>query len=271
MTGIFNVNKPLIESGHRYPIDAQMGIPGLPQSATGHTTLYTGINAPKRLGKHLTGIPNRELRQLLRKHSIFIRLQNEGFKCKFINAFRPIFFTTPEIFLNLPMSATTEMNRYAGNEFSDFKDITEEKALYHDYTNEENRSKGFDLPLFSADKAGQILVRESEKYDLILYEYFLTDFAGHAQNMIRSIEEIRKVESLIRAILNHINLDEAVLIVVSDHGNIEDVRTKSHTTNPAFLGVWDKTTSEQYSEFSSLQDLFPYIYFKITGVLPDYY
>jgi 2,3-bisphosphoglycerate-independent phosphoglycerate mutase len=94
-----------------------MGIPGLPQSATGQTTIYTGINAPKKLGKHLTGIPNRELRELLRKFSIFVILKNEGFKCKFMNAFRPIFFTTPEIFLNLHMSATTEMNRYAGNEF----------------------------------------------------------------------------------------------------------------------------------------------------------
>jgi len=246
-----------------------MGVPGLPQSATGHTTLYTGINTPKLLGKHLTGFPNKELRQLLHKHSLFVRLVNIGYKCKFINAFRPIFFTTPEIFSNLPMSATTEMNKYAGYEFSNFHDIQHEKALYHDYSNDENRKKGFDLPYFSADKAGEILVRESDNYDLILYEYFLTDFAGHAQNLNRSIEEIRKVENLILAVLTHMNSENTILVVVSDHGNIEDVRTKSHTTNPAFLGIWDKTTLKSYTDFKSLQDIFPYIFYKITGDFPD--
>lgn len=270
LTGIFHVNQALPDSGHKYPLDAQMGIPGLPQSATGQTTIYTGINAPKKLGKHLTGIPNRELRELLRKFSIFVILKNEGFKCKFMNAFRPIFFTTPEIFSNLHMSATTEMNRYAGNEFSNINDIRHGKALYHDYSNEEIRSKGFDVPHFSADKAAEILVCESQYYDLILYEYFLTDFAGHAQNPIRSLEEIRKVEDLIMAILKHINLQETLLIVISDHGNIEDIRTKSHTMNPAFLGIWDKTAPEADIDFSTLQDIFPFIYHKITGRLPDH-
>ena len=136
-------------------LDGVMQAPGVP-------TIYTGKNAPKLLGKHLTGFPNKELRNLLQKHSLFTKLKNLNFTCKFINAFRPIFFTTPEIFLNLHMSATTEMNKYAGYDFSDFQDIKNENALYHDFSNEENRKLGFDLPLFSSDKAGEILVRESE-------------------------------------------------------------------------------------------------------------
>jgi len=269
-TGIFQVNTNLPKSGHKFPIDAQMGIPGLPQSATGHTTIYTGTNAAKLLGKHLTGFPNKELRNLLQKHSIFVKLKNLDFTCEFINAFRPIFFTTPEIFSNLQMSATTEMNKYAGYDFSDFQDIKNEKALYHDFSNEENRNKGFDLPLFTADKAGEILVHKSDKYDLILYEYFLTDFAGHAQNLERSIGEIRKVEDLILAVLKYMDPDNTILIVASDHGNIEDVRTKSHTTNPAFLGIWDKTTTKTFSVFKTLQDICPYILYKITGELPNH-
>lgn len=269
VTGIFHVNKSLPNSGQKFQIDAQMGVSGLPQSATGHTTIYTGINAPKLIGKHLTGFPNKKLRQILKNYSVFMELKKAGYVCKFINAFRPIFFTTPEIFTNLPMSATTEMNKSAGYKFSDFHDIRLEKALYHDYSNEENRSKGFDLPRFSAEKAGEILVHESEKYSLVLYEYFLTDFAGHAQDLNRSIEEILKVENLIMSVLMQMNFDKTVLVVVSDHGNIEDVRTKSHTTNPAFLGIWDKINSTKHFHFDSLQDVFPYIFYKITGELPD--
>jgi bisphosphoglycerate-independent phosphoglycerate mutase (AlkP superfamily) len=268
-TGIFHINNNLPHSGHKYAIDAQMGIPGLPQSATGHTSLYTGINAPKFIGKHLTGFPNKELRGILKKYSIFVQLQNEGYKCKFLNAFRPVFFTTPEVFANLHMSATTEMNRYAGYNFASFNDIKNEKALYHDYTNKENIQRGFDLPSFSAEKAADILIQESEKYNLILYEYFLTDFAGHAQNMKRSIAEIRKVENLIIGVVTQMDTERTVLIVVSDHGNIEDIRTKSHTTNPAFLGIWDKEHSDESHDFRSLKDLFPFIYFKVTREFPD--
>jgi bisphosphoglycerate-independent phosphoglycerate mutase (AlkP superfamily) len=161
------------------------------------------------------------------------------------------------------------MNRYAGNKFSSFHDIKKMQSLYHDYSNEENIKKGFNLPLFSADKAAEILINESQKHDLILYEYFLTDFAGHAQNFQRSIDEIRKVEKVIIALLNRINLNSTILIVVSDHGNIEDISTKSHTTNPAFLGIWDQIPLDKSHKFNSLQDLFPYIYLKVTGELPD--
>lgn len=262
------MDRLLPESGKRFAIDAQLGVPGLPQSATGHTTLYTGINAPKLIKKHLTGYPNKDLRTVLKKRSIFIQLKKKGYMSKFINAFRPVFFTTPEIFSNLHMSATTEMNRYAGYGFSSFSDIKQEKALYHDYSNQENIEKGFDLPIFSADKAAEILIRQSDKFDLILYEYFLTDFAGHAQNLKRSIGEIRKVEDIIISLLSKINRVSTTLIVVSDHGNIEDLSTKSHTLNPAFLGIWDKKPMSNSFKFNDLRDLYPFIYYKITGDLP---
>ena len=263
------MDRPLPKYGRKYAIDAQMSVPGLPQSATGHTTLYTGINAPKLLQKHLTGFPNQALRKVLKQYSIFVRLKEKGFKGKFINAFRPVFFTTPEIFANLHMSATTEMNRYAGYRFSDFTDIKNERALYHDYTNAENIKKGFDLPFFNAEKAAEILISQSDDHDLILYEYFLTDFAGHAQNMDRSIQEIRKVEDIIIALLHRMNKKNTTLIVVSDHGNIEDLTTRSHTTNPAFLGIWSEGPIDKSYKFNNLQDLFPFIYDAITGELPD--
>ena len=101
-----------------------------------------------------------------------------------------------------------------------------------------------------------------------MYEYFLTDFAGHAQNMERSIREITKVEDLILSVLKYMDVDNTILVVASDHGNIEDIRTKSHTINPAFLGIWDRTQARSIPEFKSLQDIYPYIINKISGELP---
>jgi len=39
------------------PTDATLGVPGLPQSGTGQTTIFTGINAPAAIGEHLGPYP----------------------------------------------------------------------------------------------------------------------------------------------------------------------------------------------------------------------
>jgi 2,3-bisphosphoglycerate-independent phosphoglycerate mutase len=221
--------------------------------------LYTGQNAARHIGKHLFGFPNADLRKLIREYSVFVKLQEKNIPCKFINAFRPVFFTTPEIFQNLHMSATSEMNKYARLPFSDFKQIKDKKALYHDYTNNEVQSIGFQLPSFTAHEAADVLIGQSENYALVLYEYFLTDFAGHARDLDRAVSEIKKIEKLIQAILTKIQSDTTTLIVVSDHGNIEDLRTKSHTLNPAFMGIWKSKSVDILPAFNSLEDIHPFL------------
>jgi bisphosphoglycerate-independent phosphoglycerate mutase (AlkP superfamily) len=154
------------------------------------------------------------------------------------------------------MSATTEMNRAAGLPFSTLDQIRAGQAVYHDFTNSSLIAAGFDLPLFSPAQAAKILGEQSQFYDLLLYEYFLTDIAGHAQNMTQAVDEIKKTEALIGDLLQQINLDRTLVMVVSDHGNLEDLRTKSHTHNPAYLGIWAR---ENHHTFGTLMDIAPFI------------
>jgi 2,3-bisphosphoglycerate-independent phosphoglycerate mutase len=255
--GIFNSSdNRLMANGRRFSLDASLAIAGLPQSATGQTTIYTGVNAAQLIGKHLFGFPNQALRRLLATDSLFIRLKSAGMSCRFINAFRPVFFTTPQLFTHLAMSATTEMNRAAGLPFSTIDQIRKGQAIYHDFTNSSLIKLGFDLPLFSAQRVAQILSEQSRQYDLLLYEYFLTDTAGHAQNMALAIQEMQKVEALISELARQIDPDRTILMAVSDHGNLEDLRTKSHTGNPAFMGIWAKKIP---GSFQSLLDITPFI------------
>ena len=59
-------------------LDATLGIPGLPQSATGQTTLLTGVNAARVLGRHQTGVPGPTLRPILERESLFLKLVQAG-------------------------------------------------------------------------------------------------------------------------------------------------------------------------------------------------
>jgi len=55
--------KPELPSGVALaPTDATLGVAGLPQSATGQTAIFTGVNASALLGRHLWGFPNERLR-----------------------------------------------------------------------------------------------------------------------------------------------------------------------------------------------------------------
>ena len=102
------------------PIDAQLDVPGLPQSATGQATLFTGINAAKLLDMHLSGFPNKALRELLESHSIHIQLKNMGKRPAFINAYRPVFFEKgPEALIRF-LSVTSIANWKADLEFFNF-------------------------------------------------------------------------------------------------------------------------------------------------------
>lgn len=257
-TGIFNSN-PLPMGGEKYHLDANLGVEGLPQSATGQTSIYTGINAAQFIGRHLYGFPNQSLKKLIYEESLFVKLSRQGYKCKFLNAFRPVFFSSPQIFKDMRMSATTEMNRAAGLPFSTISDITSGKALYHDYTNQILRKLHFDIPEFKAHDAAHIIRDESEHYDLLLYEYFETDRAGHERNLERAIFQIHKMENLIAELLNIIDQARTTVIVISDHGNIEDLRTKSHTRNPAYCGVWNKPQNLQNGKLYSITDMFSFI------------
>ena len=100
-TGIFQIFQNSIQNflpfdGISLELDATMGISGLPQSATGQTALLTGINSSQLLGRHLSGFPNKTLREALLKQSLLLKLKKKKKKPAFLNAFRPLFFELEE-------------------------------------------------------------------------------------------------------------------------------------------------------------------------------
>ncbi len=254
-----NFPKSILFNGLVKPISAQLDVPGLPQSATGQTALYTGINAAKILGKHLSGFPNQKLRSILEHHSVLYQLTQAGRKVAFINTYRPIFFEKgPEALIRF-LSVTSIMNWKANLKFSTLKDLKAKRSIYHDFTNQELIKKGFNVPLFSAVNAGRILAETSQNYDFCLYEYFKTDHAGHSQSLKSAVLMLAQIEQFILTVLKHINLAETLLIITSDHGNIEDLSLKTHTTNPVPLMAWGVGNHDFLEAIDSILDITPQI------------
>ena len=68
--------------------DASLGVPGLPQSATGQTAIVTGVNAPMLLGRHLNAQPSVTLKKVIYEDNIFKRLIKAGRTVTNANVYR---------------------------------------------------------------------------------------------------------------------------------------------------------------------------------------
>jgi hypothetical protein len=240
------------------PTEATLGINGLPQSATGQTTILTGINCSKLLGRHLPGYPNKNLRNVLREFSILKQIRESGFRTAFINTYRPPFFNLTEK-RKWHRSTTTVATLSANLDFFNIKDLLKKQSIYHDFTNQVLIDQGYEVPYISAEEAGKNLVRISSHFDFILYEYFLTDRAGHSRQMDKASEVIKQLDRFISSILTEIDLSETLVLITSDHGNIEDLSVKTHTENYVPTILWGNYADIISNRIKTLVDITPSI------------
>ena len=241
-------------------LDACLGVAGLPQSATGQATIFTGTNAPRRLGYHLNGFPNRFLRELLAKEGIFASLREVGYRCAFINAYRPPFFE--KLKEGLPgwrHSCSTLITFFGGLHFYNLDDLKAGKALYMDLTNELLNKMGFSLPEITPEEAGQRLVDIGRNFDFSLFEYFLSDYAGHLAGREQASEVVSTLDRFLGAAAEHLDPGQTLLIVTSDHGNLEDLSHGRHTLNevPALLIGADAVRRKIAPLLRDLTDILP--------------
>jgi hypothetical protein len=236
-------------------LDACLGVPGLPQSATGQTALFTGVNAPALAGDHITAYPTEALRAVIAKCSVLKRAGEAGRSVLFANAHSEIFWQMIEEGKRR-LGASTLTALAAGAPIPTLADLLEGRAVLWDITHEVAAGYlGFDLPVVSPEEAGARLARLAARYDLVLYESFLTDLTGHRR--IGAEWVLPRVDAFLGSILAH-RPPHVTLVMCSDHGNVEDATTKAHTTNPVPLLVVGPA-AECFCEAKAITDVTPAI------------
>ncbi|HEY2931753.1 MAG TPA: peptidase [Acidobacteriota bacterium] len=232
--GYYQNIKPEVPRGGKIILtDATLGIDGIPQSATGQTSLFTGVNAAAVLGRHLSGFPTPRLKLVL-KDSIFSKAKNAGLAVSFANAYRPEFFNQPTD----RVSATTSAFQQAGIPLRSFEDLRRGNALSHEFTRSFINSKGYPFDLIGPEEAAAHLLKIFGECDLLLYEFFMTDMVAHTQSMPEALKLLQTLETFLVAVINGIDIESESLLITSDHGNFEDLSTRSHTLNPVATQVW---------------------------------
>lgn len=249
------------------PLDASLGVAGLPQSATGQTALFTGVNAPRLLGRHKEGRPNAVLKNLLFKRGLIPVLNRAGRRATFANAYTRA--SIPRYLRGeAPMSCTSAMTYFGEGRFRNAGDANRGDAVFFDLTGRwARRRSGEDIAVKPPAEAGAILGTLAARYDFTLYEYFLTDLAGHRRNMTRARRYLQDVDDALGGVLNYFPLQRGLVIVTSDHGNVEDISTKSHTTRKVPLIAVGQGHDEFVRGCRALTDVAPAI-LRYLGVAP---
>lgn len=245
-------------------VDACLDVPGLPQSATGQTTLLSGVNAAKLLGRHLSGLPTSSLVSILREHSLFKQLREAGLRATFANPFTEDYFAAVNAG-RWRHSSTTTAVLSADLSVRMLDDLLAGRAVFHDVTGAGLRRRGHDVPLITPEEAGRRLAELAGEYDFTLFEHFLTDFAGHAQDWEEARRLLTLLDALLGAVLNHVDQERTTVVVISDHGNLEDLSVKTHTRNPVPGLFFGRGKDQLADSIRSLVDVTPAIVDYLTG------
>jgi hypothetical protein len=252
---IFEGEEPdLSHGGVLVRTDACLGVEGRPQSASGQTTILTGVNVPARLGYHKQGFPNEAMRAILREHSIFLQLLRAGAApVTFANAYTPNFFAERPRWL----SATTVAVEAAGLGFRTLADLAAGRAVFHDFTNRALAERGFTAPAREPEGPAEVLARLAAEHRFTLYEYFITDRVGHAQDEAAALAVLPSLARFVRAVLGRVDLARTTVLLTSDHGNVEDLSVRNHTRNFVPTLAWGPGRDPVARRVRSLADITP--------------
>jgi 2,3-bisphosphoglycerate-independent phosphoglycerate mutase len=214
------------------PMNATLGMPGLPQSGTGQTAIFTGVNGAKKFGRHFGPYPPSILRPTIAEKNVLRVLRDRGKTAVFANAFPQRFFEYVESGTRR-LSVTTLACMLSDIPLLTAAELSRNEGVSADFTRARWPELGHpDVHPVTPAEAGRHLWQIAERHDFTLFEYWLTDYAGHSQSMPRSVEALEHLDEFLGGFFERFDQRDSLFMFVSDHGNIEDLSTKSHTRNP---------------------------------------
>ena len=214
------------------PTDACLGVPGRPQSATGQAAMLTGRNVSAEIGMHYGPRPNPEIRAIIAEDNLFKQVVARGGSAALVDAYPPGFFSAVARGKRL-LSSIQQAVHEAGLPLMDDQALRRGEAFSPDWTGEGWRSElGYsDTPVYTPEEAGRRLGEVACQRTLTFYSTWVTDVIGHRGPFERGVALLERFDRVMAGLLE-VWPDDGLIVISSDHGNMEDLSTRRHTENP---------------------------------------
>jgi 2,3-bisphosphoglycerate-independent phosphoglycerate mutase len=215
------------------PVDATLGVEGDPESATGQSTLLTGVNVAKAIGGHYGPKPDGRIRSILQRHNLLARLSDSGKTARLLNAYPESYFAAIHSGRRLHAAIPLAFS-LAGIPLATEADLDRGQAVSADFTGRgwRSRLRHPHTPLLTPDEAGARMASLALRCDFTVFDHWLTDYAGHYGEMQGAVRLLKILDHALGAIVETIRGTNLTLILSSDHGNLEDLSVSGHTRNP---------------------------------------
>lgn len=214
-------------------LDACLGVDGTPQSATGQASLLTARNVPLEIGTHYGPKPNSEIRDIVQKNNLFAEILHRGGRATLLNGYPPGYFDSISrryrLYSVIPLAIVS-----AGLKLQTAEDMQAGNAFSADFTGEGwSARKDFPpVPVYTKDEAGRRIAEAAQGFDLSWFDFWPTDFAGHRRDMNLALTMLESFDVVFGGLLEAWRADRDLIILISDHGNLEDLSQRGHTLSP---------------------------------------
>lgn len=242
------------------PTDPRLGVAGRPQSGSSQAAILTGLNVPALIGEHYGPKPNAPIRAILDEDNLFMRVKRANKRAALLDAYPPTLLASIARGKTLPSSIQYAAIASGQTLFND-EDLRQRRALTAEWTGEEWRThlKFSDTPVYSPQEAGRLMVELARQYDFAFHSHWMTDYIGHRGTLEQGVTFMERLDGVLEGILQVWDMREGVVMLTSDHGNMEHIGDRKHTENDVptlFIGEDSATLAEG---FANLADFAPRI------------
>ena len=214
------------------PTDACLGVPGRPQSATGQATILTGRNVPQLIGEHYGPKPTPAIAAIIEQNNLFLDAVISAKPAALLSPYPQGFFDSwrrgKRLLSAVPLAATS-----AGLSLMTADDLRAGRAISPDFTGRGwHDHLGYDdTPIRSLEESGRDLAHLASHYHFSFFEHWPSDRLGHRGELSEAASHLESLDTVLGHLIE--NWDHhGLLIITSDHGNIEEKRHRQHTINP---------------------------------------
>ncbi len=240
------------------PTDARLGVAGRPQSASGQAAILTGKNVPQMIGEHYGPKPNAPIRELIAQDNFFKQVVAHGKTGALLEAYPPRFHQVINSGKRLRSSYQQAVHE-AGLPLLGEDSIYDGTGLAVDWVGEGWRKElGYsDTPVYTPHEAGRRMVELSRQYDFAFFSHWLTDLVGHRGPLEDGVALLELFDGVMAGALEAWDDDEGLMIITSDHGNLEDISHRNHTENDVPTLVIGREKTRFDHSFSDLTHFVP--------------
>ncbi|MCP4420937.1 MAG: hypothetical protein GY805_30370 [Chloroflexi bacterium] len=238
------------------PTDANLGMPRKPQSATGQATILTGRNVPQLVGEHYGPKPNPAVAAVIAEGSLFEEVVTAGGQAALMTPYPQGYFDAvargKRLLSAVPLAATK-----AGLSLMTADDLQNGRAVSPGFTGQGwHDHLGYsDIPLLTLDEAGRKIAHIASGYQFSFFEHWPSDRAGHRGTLAAAITHLEMIDEVLGGLLATWDEQNGLLIITSDHGNIEEKNQRQHTRNPVPTLLFGSDHAHLAAQIHDLRDI----------------